>query len=234
MPKDQGKTGIEKHKRVNEIFFASLERPALAWLAKNMPAWVNPDMLTVFGLLASVLIALSYWLTNFSRNYLWLASLGFILNWFGDSLDGTLARHRKIERPRYGFFIDHTVDIISEMFIFLGLALSPYVDFKLAVLALIAYLCMTNLVVLITSVEGVFQISFGRLGPTEARVIAMSANTIVFFTGNPVINLPFGIVNLFDLIVLGVIILLTVIFVTTTISHGVALSKSDQAAGQNK
>ena len=234
MPKDKTKTGIEKHKRINEIFFASLERPALAWLAKKMPGWVNPDMLTFFGLLASVLIALSYWLTNFSRNYLWLASLGFILNWFGDSLDGTLARYRKIERPRYGFFIDHAVDIISEVLIFLGMALSAYVDFKLAVLALIAYLCMTNLVFLITSVEGVFQISFGRLGPTEARVIAMSANTIIFFTGNPVIHLPFGTFNLFDLIVLGVIILLTIIFVTTIISHGVALSKSDQAVRQNK
>jgi phosphatidylglycerophosphate synthase len=203
-------------------------------MARHTPRFVNSDHLTALGFLAMLGAGASYWYASRNRNgLLWVVAC-LLLNWLGDSLDGTLARHRKIERPRYGFFIDHAVDIISEVFIFLGLAQSPYVDFKLAVLALIAYLCMTNLVFLITSVEGVFQISFGRLGPTEARLIAMSANTIVFFTGNPVINLPFGKVNLFDLIVLGVIILLTVIFVTTTISHGVALSKSDQAARHNK
>jgi archaetidylinositol phosphate synthase len=227
-------SGIEKHRRVNEIFLAPLEKPALAWLVKVMPKWVTPDMLTIFGFLASILIGASYLLTNVNKNYLWLASLGFILNWFGDSLDGNLARYRHIERPRYGFFIDHAVDIMSEVFIFLGLAFSAYVDFKIGTIALIAYLCMTNLVFLITSVEGVFQISYGRLGPTEARVIAMSANTIIFFAGNPVIQLPFGSFHLFDVIVLGIILLLTTFFVYTTISHGIALSKSDRAAQKNK
>jgi archaetidylinositol phosphate synthase len=227
-------SGIEKHRRVNEIFLAPLEKPALAWLVTVLPKWVTPDMLTIFGFLASILIGVSYLLTNVNKNYLWLASLGFILNWFGDSLDGNLARHRHIERPRYGFFIDHAVDIMSEVFIFLGLAFSAYVDFKIGTIALIAYLCMTNLVFLITSVEGVFQISYGRLGPTEARVIAMSANTIIFFAGNPMIQLPFGSFHLFDVIVLGIILLLTTFFVYTTISHGIALSKSDQAARKNK
>jgi archaetidylinositol phosphate synthase len=230
MPKPNKSSGIEKHKRVNDILLASIEKPALAWLVKVMPGWVTPDMLTIFGFLASILIGVSYVLTNVNKNFLWLASLGFILNWFGDSLDGSLARYRKIERPRYGFFIDHAVDIISEVFIFLGLAFSAFVDFKVGVLALLAYLCMTNLVFLITSVEGVFQISYGRLGPTEARVIAMSANTIIYFIGNPVIQLPFGAVHLYDLIVIGVIILLVTFFVYTTLSHGIALSRSDRAA----
>ena len=229
MAKNQSKSGIEKHKRVNDIFLAPLERPALAYLVKIMPRWVSPDMLTIFGFLSGVLIGVSYLLTNLDKNFLWLANLGFVLNWFGDSLDGNLARYRKIERPRYGFFIDHAVDIISEVFIFLGLAFSPYVDFKIAILALIAYLCMTNLVFLITSVEGVFQISYGRLGPTEARVIAMSANTIIYFIKNPQVQLPFGMISLFNLIVIGVIILLVSMFSYTTISHGIALSRSDRA-----
>jgi archaetidylinositol phosphate synthase len=88
---------------------------------------------------------------------------------------------------------------------------------------------MTNLVFLITSVEGVFQISYGRLGPTEARIIAMSANTIIFFIGNPQIQFPFGIISLYNLILIGVIILLTTFFTYTTISHGIALSRSDRA-----
>jgi archaetidylinositol phosphate synthase len=129
MSKNQKYGGIEKHKRVNVT-----------------PSWVSPDMLTIFGFLAGILIGVSYLLTNLDKNFLWLANLGFVLNWLGDSLDGNLARYRKIERPRYGFFIDHAVDIITEVFIFLGLAFSPYVDFKIAILALIAYLCMTNLV----------------------------------------------------------------------------------------
>ena len=229
MPNNQNKSAIENHKRVNDILLAPLERPALAWLVRVMPRWVTPDMLTFFGFFAGILIGVSYLLTNLDKNFLWLANLGFILNWFGDSLDGNLARYRKIERPRYGFFIDHAVDIITEVFIFLGLALSPFVDFKIAVLALIAYLCMTNLVFLITSVEGVFQISYGRLGPTEARVIAMSANTIIYFVGNPQVHMPFGTVSLYNLIVLGVIILLVSFFSYTTITHAIALSRSDRA-----
>lgn len=227
MAKDNEKQKTKSHTRVNDILMGPLERPALAWLAKAMPAWVNPDMLTFFGFLAGVLIGVSYYLTNYNHNFLWLASLGFVLNWFGDSLDGTLARFRHIERPRYGFFIDHVVDIISEVFIFLGLALSPYVDYSLATLALIAYLCMTTLVMVITTVEGLFQISYGKLGPTEARLIAISANTIIYFIGNPEVHLPVGSIALYNLIVLVIIILLFTFFVSTTIKHGVSLSKAD-------
>lgn len=227
MVKDKKENKIESHTRVNDILMGPLERPALAWLSKSMPAWVNPDMLTIFGLLAGVLIGLSYYLTNYNRNFLWLASLGFVLNWFGDSLDGTLARYRHIERPKYGFFIDHVVDIASEVFIFLGLALSPYVDYSLATLALIAYLCMTTLAMVITAVEGVFQISYGKLGPTEARLIAISANTIIYFIGNPEVRLPMGNITLYNLIVLVIILLLFAFFVMTTVKHGIALSKAD-------
>ena len=233
MAKNRNNSGIEKHKRVNDILMGPLEKPALAYLVKILPSWVTPDMLTIFGFLAGILIGVRYLLTNLDKNFLWLANLGFVLNWFGDSLDGNLARYRKIERPRYGFFIDHAVDIITEVFIFLGLASSPFVDFKIAVLALIAYLCMTNLVFLITSVEGVFQISYGRLGPTEARIIAIGANTIIFFNGNPQIQFPFGIISLYNLIVIGVIILLTTFFTYTTISHGITLSRSERALKKN-
>ncbi len=229
MAKNPNKNGIEKHKRVNDIILGPLEKPALAYLAKIMPGWVSPDMLTIIGFLAGILIGVSYLLTNLDKNFLWLANLGFILNWFGDSLDGTLARFRKIERPRYGFFIDHVVDIVTEVFIFVGLAFSPYVDFKIGILALIAYLCMTNLVFLITSVEGVFQISYGRLGPTEARVIAIGANIIMYFLGNPEFRMPFGTMSLYNLIVIGVIILLITFFTYTTISHAIDLSRSDRS-----
>jgi archaetidylinositol phosphate synthase len=234
MAKEQKKSAAENHKRVNDILFGPWERAALNWLVVRMPLWVTPDKLTLFGFLASMLIGLSYWLTNIDKNFLWLANLGFVFNWFGDSLDGNLARYRKIERPIYGFYIDHAVDIISEIFIFLGLALSPYVDFRLGLLALIAYLAMTNLVFLITASEGVFKISYGKLGPTEARIIAMTANILMFFMGNPIIYLPVGSISLYNLIVIGVITLLSIFFIVTTIQHAILLSKVDQARNKNK
>jgi len=219
---------IEEHRRINDILLGPLERPAIAWLVRHLPAWVTSDHLTLFGLLAAVLIGVSYWLTNFDARYLWLANLGFLLNWFGDSLDGSLARYRKLERPKFGFFIDHTVDIISEMSIFIGIGLSPYVNFEISLIALVGYLCMSNLVYITTSVKGEFKISYGSLGPTEARVIAMIANIIVFFIGNPMINLPFGEFYLYNIFLIAIICLLFFFFFYTTITQAIELEREDR------
>src|SRR5574339_892610 len=116
---------ITNHRRVNDILLGPLERPTLKWLAAHMPAWVTPDICTIIGVLGAILTSLSYVLTVLDNNFLWLASLGFVINWFGDSLDGTLARHRRIERPIYGFFLDHTIDAVSGTMIFLGLGITP-------------------------------------------------------------------------------------------------------------
>lgn len=220
---------IEQHKRINRILLGGLERPAIAWMVRHTPAWVTPDHLTFLGFLAAILIGVSYWLTNINPAFLWLANLGFFLNWYGDSMDGNLARYRKIERPKYGFFIDHTVDTISETCIFLGIGLSPYVDFPLAALALVGYLSMANLVYITTSVKGKFKISYGSLGPTEARVIAILANTFVFFVGNPQITLPIvGQVFFYNLVVILVIFLLFFFFFYTTITQAIKLERKDR------
>jgi len=220
---------IKDHHRINRILLGGLERPAIAWMVRHTPAWVTPDHLTFLGFLAAVLIGVSYWLTNRNPAFLWLANLGFILNWYGDSMDGNLARYRKIERPQYGFFIDHTVDTISETCVFLGIGLSPYVDFPLAALALIGYLSMANLVYITTSVEGEFKISYGSLGPTEARVIAVLANIVVFFIGNPEIKLPiFGHIYFYNLVVIFVILLLFTFFFYTTITQAIKFEKIDR------
>ena len=219
---------IEKHRRVNDILLGPLERPAIAWLVKHLPYWVTPDHLTFFGLASALMIGLSYYLTSFDRNFLWLANLGFLLNWFGDSLDGNLARYRKIERPSYGFFIDHTMDTISEVSIFIGIGLSPFVDLNLAFLALVGYLCMANLVYITTSVKGVFKISYGSLGPTEVRVIAIISNIIVYFIGNPQINFPGFSFSLYNLIIICIIILLFFFFFYTVITEGIQLERQDR------
>lgn len=221
-------TDMTSHKRVNVILLGPLERPALRWLAAHMPAWVNPDILTGVGILGSVVIFFSYWLTNVNANFLWLASLGLVINWFGDSLDGTLARYRKIERPKYGFFVDHTVDAMSTLLVVFGLGLSPYVKFEIACLALVSYLLMSVLVYIRTYVDGVFKISYGRFGPTEVRLIIVIANTVIYFVGNPVITLWFGAISIYDLIAGIVAALLAMIFVFSTIKQARELAKLNE------
>ncbi|MBN2048429.1 MAG: CDP-alcohol phosphatidyltransferase family protein [Anaerolineaceae bacterium] len=172
---------IRPHERIMNHLLAPLERPAIDWLVRRMPLWVTSDLLTWIGIFASVVIFVGYSLTVFHKGFLWLASFGFILNWFGDSLDGNIARYRRLERPRYGFFLDHTVDSVSEALVFLGLGLSPYFSFEIAQFLLIGYLMLSIYVYITTYVKGEFQLSYAKLGPTEMRAIGIILNTLIFF-----------------------------------------------------
>lgn len=216
---------IETHKRVNDILLGPLERPVLKWFARHMPAWINSDILTGLGVFGAFLILVSYALTNLDRNYLWLANLGFVINWFGDSMDGTLARHRQLQRPKYGFFVDHTVDSFNEVLIFLAIGLSPFMRFEIACLALVGYLLMSVLVFVRTCVTGEFRISYGKLGPTEVRVIAVSVNTLIFFWGNPVWDTAIGEMTIFDFVGAAVAALLFLIFISSTLRQAAQLTR---------
>ncbi len=166
-------------------------------------------------------------MTNINPAYLWLASLGVVLNWFGDSLDGTLARYRKIERSNYGFYIDHAVDLLNEVLVFLALGISPYVRMELAGLALVAYLLMSIQVFLYTQVKGVFQISFASLGPTEIRVVMILANIFVFYVGNPTITTIFGIFTMYDFVIIFISLFLFGAFIVMTIIRARELAAYD-------
>lgn len=217
----------EGHTRINDAFLRPLEKPALNWLAAHMPYWVTPDHLTALGMFASILIAVSLILTNLSPAYLWLASLGVVLNWFGDSLDGTLARYRKIERSNYGYFIDHAVDALDEVLIFLALGISPYVRMELAGLALVAYLLLSIQSFLYSQVRGVFQISFIRIGPTEIRCVMILSNAFVFFVGNPTVATGLGLFTVYDFVLIFICMLLFGAFIVTTIIHARELAAYD-------
>jgi archaetidylinositol phosphate synthase len=224
---------IHKHQRVNDILLGPLERKALAWVTARLPAWITPDICTSIGVLGSVIIFLSYALTGWNHNFLWLASLGFVINWVGDSLDGTLARYRHIERPIYGFYIDHTTDAFSQVMIFLGLGLTPYVTFNVAALTLIAYLLLSVLVYVRTCVVGEFKISYGKLGPTEIRALAILLNTSMYFFGPQAVTFPFGpggrlAVSVYDLVVGAIALLLFSFFVTTAFQETVRLAKANK------
>ena len=211
---------IQTHTRVNDILLGPLERPALRWLAAHMPAWVSPDRLTVIGVLGAAIILLGYLLSAVNPGFLWLASAGFVANWFGDSLDGTLARFRHIEKPKYGFFVDHTTDAVGQVMIFLGLGLTPHVSFTVASLALIAYLILSVLAYVRTCVAGEFKISYGRLGPTEIRVLAILLNTAMLAFGVKTFTIPFASgasisVSPYDMVVSGIALLLLSFFITS-------------------
>lgn len=222
----------KEHSRVNKILLGPLERPALAWLAKKMPSWVTPDVLTMTGFIATIIIAGSYILAHRSPWFLWLASFGIALNWFGDSLDGTLARYRKIERPRYGFFIDHAMDGLGEVIVMFGIGLSPYVDFRIAMITLVGYMLMANMVYILTYVKGEFRISYIGLGPTEVRVILIITNILIFFLGNPTVQTKWGIYSIYNVVMIILAALLYGIYIVVTYLNANSLSKEE--GGTNK
>ncbi|MFQ5770903.1 MAG: CDP-alcohol phosphatidyltransferase family protein [bacterium] len=215
------------HKRINDILLSPLERPVLRWLVARLPRWVTPNILTGLGLFGAMIICAGYWLTNLDKNFLWLASFGFLLNWFGDSLDGTLARYRKIERPKFGYFIDHTVDVVNQLLVGLGLGLSPYVSFKIALFALIGYLMVSIHTYITIYVRGIFKLSYGKLGPTEVRVIAILANTLVYFFAIPTFKFLLITITVYDFLVLMSGTVLIVIFVVSTFKQALELSAID-------
>ena len=222
-------TSKKTDERVNDIFFGPLERPALQLLCRHMPAWVNSDMLTAIGAGGGLIIAVGYWLSNSDKNFLWLVDFGFVVNWFGDSLDGTLARYRKIERFKYGYFIDHTVDTFTQTMICMGLGLSPFVGFNYAMLALVGYLQLGILTYVKTAVTGVFKISYGKIGPTEVRVIVIGVNAVFYFSSNPLLHLSFINISLFNLIILSIAVAFFIHYIVVTLRQAAVLNKQDRA-----
>jgi phosphatidylglycerophosphate synthase len=161
------------------FLLAGPERRLLRAVAARLPATVRSNHLTGVGVLGAVLTGAAYALSRTNAAWLWVASGCLVLNWFGDSLDGTLARVRRAERPRYGYYLDHSVDAFSTAVIGLGLGLSPYVDFALALGLVLAYLVLSINIYLETAVFGAFRLGYGRIGPTEARLVLIAGNTVL-------------------------------------------------------
>jgi archaetidylinositol phosphate synthase len=167
--------------RTNNGWLEPLERPTLAGLAARMPSWVTPDFLTAIGVAGALITFGAYALASWDATWLWVASLGFIVNWFGDSLDGSLARYRQIERPRYGYFLDNAIDLITQLLLAAGIALSGFIYGELCFLALSVFLMMSVLSLLRANVSGVFQLSYGGVGPTEMRAMFIILNAGMYF-----------------------------------------------------
>src|SRR5712691_921744 len=158
------------------FFLAEPERRLLRAIAARLPAAVRSDHLTVLGVLGATGAGAAYALSSFSVAWLWAASALLVVNWLGDSLDGTLARVRRHERPRYGYYLDHLVDAYSTAAVGVGIGLSPYVHLGIALGAVVLYLVLSINVYLESTVFGAFRLGYGRFGPTEARLILIAAN----------------------------------------------------------
>jgi phosphatidylglycerophosphate synthase len=163
--------------RSKQFLLAVPETRVLEGIAKRLPGWIKPDHLTALGVLAALGIAAAYVLSNGNEAWLWAASALLVVHWLGDSLDGTLARVRKSERPRYGYYLDHLVDAFATAAIGIGLGLSPHMLLAVGLAIVVVYLILSINTYLETHAFGVFTLGYGRLGPTEARVLLIAVNT---------------------------------------------------------
>ncbi|MBQ7273660.1 MAG: CDP-alcohol phosphatidyltransferase family protein [Bacteroidales bacterium] len=162
--------------RIQTSILNPLEKKVLVWLAQRMPSWVTSDMLTFVGFLGAIVMATGYALANLNLNWLWLSCLGLVINWFGDSLDGSLARVRNTQRKTYGFYIDHNVDVINETIMFVGVGLSPLVNMSFAMFALVAYFMLSIYVYIDCHLKGEMRLTYAGMGPTEFRLILIIVN----------------------------------------------------------
>ena len=198
--------------RIQTSVLNSLEHKALIWLAARQPKWVNSDMLTAVGTFGAFLIGLGYALTKYNVNFIWLSTFGLLVNWYGDSLDGNLARYRHKQRPVYGYYIDHTMDVINESMMFFGAGMAPFFDMRLTLSAFVLYLLMTLNVSINAHLKNEFKLTYLKLGPTEFRLIIAIANTIMICFGDRILTSPVpNCVIGFVVLMLGLIYILTVI-----------------------
>jgi len=186
------------HVRQHGSILAGVEKAALIWMAQRLPRWINSDHLTLLGFGSMLLAGAAYWGARWNRWALLLVILALALNWFGDSLDGTLARVRDHQRPRYGFYVDHVLDMVGTFTLLGGLALSGFMNPFLALTMLAAYLTAAAEEFLSTHVRQVFHLSFLRVGPTELRIILAIGTLYLLY--KPCVHLgSLGEFRLFDI-----------------------------------
>jgi archaetidylinositol phosphate synthase len=195
--------------RSKQFLLAGHEQRVLEWIARRLPARVLPDHLTALGVAAAAGIAAAYVLSNGDRAWLWVATALLVVHWLGDSLDGTLARVRRIERPTYGYYLDHLVDALATALIGIGLGLSPYMLLSTGLLIVVAYLVLSINTYLETYAFGVFTLGYGRIGPTEVRVLLAVLNVLLALgvgLGFQVAGLGLTVLDLVGLAVSGVMV----------------------------
>ena len=174
-------TETKQSARIQTSLLNPSEKVILRALARRIPLFVTSDHLTAIGVVGAVIVLVGYALTTYSHAWLWLANAGFFINWFGDSLDGTLARFRNQQRPLYGFYIDHNLDCVCAFLMVLGAGMSAYMSLTVALLIIVPYFMLDVFVMINAHLKNEFQLTFAKLGPTELRLIIILVNACFFF-----------------------------------------------------
>lgn len=200
--------------RVQQNLLATSERRLLNWLCARLPQFVVPDHLTTLSLVGAAVIFAGYAASAIDPRWLLAAIAGFFIHWFGDSLDGSLARYRGIERPRFGYFIDHSADALGTLLIVVGIGVSPYVRLDVSLLALAGYYLLSIHAFLAVRVVGELKLSYAAAGPTELRLVLIVMTLAMFAIGRPVPS--YGPFSIFDLAMGSAGLLLIAIFVVQT------------------
>jgi archaetidylinositol phosphate synthase len=214
------------HIRQHGSLLAAPEKRLLIWIAARLPRFVNSDHLTLLALLAMAAAGLGFAVSPVFPAGLWVVVVALAVNWFGDSLDGTLARVRRVERPRYGFYVDHVLDIVGITLLMIGLACSGYMTPMIALSLLVAYLLVSGEVFLATAAHGVFRMSFLWFGPTELRIV-LAIGTLALFS-DPHVDLgELGRHGLFDVGGVVATIGLAIALVSATIRNTRVLSRME-------
>lgn len=212
--------------RIQQNWLAARERRLLNWLCARMPAWVTPDKLTSLGMVGAFMTFAGYVASNLAASWLLLAIAGYVVQWFGDSMDGSLARYRRIERPSYGYFIDHSCDGLATLLILAGIGLSPFVTMDVALVALAGYLLLSIHAYLSARVLGEFKLSYLAAGPTELRLMLIALTLMMMMLGSgPGV---FGTLSGFDLFVGVAGMILILLFVIQTLVTGRRLARTDR------
>ncbi|MEQ1687611.1 MAG: CDP-alcohol phosphatidyltransferase family protein [Sphingopyxis sp.] len=209
--------------RIQRNLLAAAERRLLTWLAARLPLWVTPDRLTTLGFLAAFAIGAGYALSHRDPAWLWLSIIAFFVNWFGDSLDGSLARFRKIERPSYGYFVDHSADALGNLAIVGGIGLSPYVRLDVALFALTGYLLLSIHTFLKAKAVDEFNLTYLAGGPTEMRIILIGVTLAMLWFGPG--RIAGHSYSPFDIFAAGFGAVLLGLFVFQTVALGAKLRK---------
>jgi phosphatidylglycerophosphate synthase len=222
-----GEKGFRDAERAQQSLLAPLEKRALLWLAARLPAWVNPDHLTALGLLSLLGAGVSYIHARGNPLGLWLVIAFLAANWFGDSLDGTLARYRRRLRPRYGFYVDHVVDMFGTFFLLGGLGLSGYMTDWVAAGLVVVYFMLSIEVYLATYTIGTFHLSFWKFSPTELRILLAVGNLALLARGGWV-EFAGQRALLFDIGGVVGIVGMTAMLVTTVARHTARLYREER------
>jgi phosphatidylglycerophosphate synthase len=217
----------DSQQAINTAITAKAEERAKEIICPRIPKWIGPDHLTFIGIIGIVIVSIGFVLGYLNRYYLGLVPLGLIINWFGDSFDGSIARYRKRTRPNYGYYIDKIVDAVVMIVFGLGLGLSGFVKIEVAILMTAIYLAMMINVDLLVYVKGEAKNSFGWFGPTEIRIIGIIIAIVMFFMPVKSYDIYGYLVTQYDIVVLVLSVLMFLILISEIVKNGIRLNKED-------